>query len=235
MKAETRGLKRLIGGGCGEQAEGLVEGGGLDEHQAGGGAEVGREAGERRGEREARGGGEGELFHRRARALGHGVELADVVEFVAEKIEAVGLGRVDRVEVDDAAAHGVGAGGLADGLAVVVEGAEFFEQGLEGMGLALGEGELVGGVVLESGHALDKGGGRGENEERGRGGEGAGEGAGGAQPGEHGLTVGGGGESLGHVARIGHGLGEHDDFERDGFFVVGVEEGGVFGELLGGI
>jgi hypothetical protein len=59
--------------------------------------------------------------------LRDGVEFADVLQFIAEKIKPLGLRGVDRIEIDDAAAHGVGAGGFADGLGVVVEGAEFFE------------------------------------------------------------------------------------------------------------
>lgn len=125
------------GGGAivaGEEAEGPVEHGGFDEEEAGGGGEVGGEAGEGRREGEAGRGGEGEPVDGCARALGDGIEFADVLELVAEEIESVGLRGVDGVEVDDAAADGVGAGRLAHGFAVVVERADFLEEGLEGVG-----------------------------------------------------------------------------------------------------
>lgn len=38
----------------------------------------------------------------------------------------------------------------------------------------------------------------------------------GAEAGEHGLAVGGGGEGLGHVAGIGEGFGEDEGFQEGG-------------------
>ena len=100
-----------------------------------------------------------------AGALGDGVEGADVFDFVAEEIEAVGLGGGDRVNVDDAAADRVVSGGFADGFAVVVEGVEGFEERGEGLGLSAGERDFAGGEGFEGGDGLEEGGGRREDDE----------------------------------------------------------------------
>jgi hypothetical protein len=56
------------------------------------------------------------------------IEGADVLDLVAEEVEPVRLAGGDRIDVDDAAAHGVVAGRFADGLRVVVEGLEPLQQ-----------------------------------------------------------------------------------------------------------
>ena len=78
-----------------------------------------------------------------ARTLGDGIEGADVLDFIAEKIETVRLIGRDRVDVDNASADGVVAGGFADCLCVVVERTQGFEQGVERLGLAAFEGEFT--------------------------------------------------------------------------------------------
>ncbi len=113
---------------AGERAERLVERGRLDEHELRAGRQVVGESGgggrqlhaRRRGERDAR--------HALAGALRDRIEGADVLDLVAEEVEPVGLARGDRIDVDDAAAHGVVAGRFADGLRVVVEGLEPLQQ-----------------------------------------------------------------------------------------------------------
>ncbi len=104
---------------------------------------------------EAGGGGDGDLFEGGVGALGDGVVGADFLNFIAEEVEAAGLGGGDGIHVDDAAAGGVVAGGFADGFAIVVEGAELFEEGLEADGLAAREGDFAGGVFFQSGDGLE--------------------------------------------------------------------------------
>ena len=176
--------------------------------------------------------GEGDGLDGGAGALGDGVESTDFLELVAEEIEAVGFVGGDGINVDDATAHGVVAGGFADGLAVIVEGLEVGEQGLERVGFTAAEDELAAGKVFEGGHVLEDGGGGGADDERGLGG-GGGEGAAHAEAREHGVAIGGGGEGLAYVAAIGQSLGEQADLGREFLASEGEVEREVFDELFG--
>ncbi len=144
---------------AGEGGELLVERGGFDEDEMGVGRQVVGDAGGGRAELEARGGGEGDGVDLFAGALGDGVEGADVLDVVAEEIEAVGRAGGDGVDVDDAAADRVVSGGFADGLAVVVERLEGFEEGGEGLVLSAGEGDFARGEFVEGGDGLEECGG----------------------------------------------------------------------------
>ena len=222
---------------AGETAERHFEQGGLEEREVGVGRQVVGEAGLGGIEPEAGRGGErdaGDLF---AGALGDGIEGADFLKIVAEEIEPVGLRGGDRVDVDDAAADGVVSGRFADGLGVVVEGAELLEEAGEGERRAAGEGELAGGERFKGGHRLEEGGRGGDDQKLSVESRelGAGRGAEGAQAGEDGEPVGGGGEGLAHVAGVGLGLGKNQHAQRRGAGRGGMEEGDVFCELLGGL
>ena len=127
----------------------------------------------------------GEVCDCLARALGDRVEGAQVLQGVTEEVQPVGLCGGDRVEVDDAAAHGVLPGGLAQRLVVVVVGAEQFKEGGEGLGLTAGEDGFAAREVLHRWHRLEEGGRGGAEQQRAGGGVTALP----AQPAEHGEPV----------------------------------------------
>ena len=74
-----------------------------------------------------------------AGALIDGIERADVFDFIAEKIETIGLIRGDGVDVDDAAPNRIMPGRFADSFSIVVECLELLQQAVERLRLALGE------------------------------------------------------------------------------------------------
>ena len=149
---------------AGEGAEGRFEEGRLDENEVGVGREVVGEAGLGGVEFDTGRGGEGDLRNGFAGALGDGIEGADFFELVAEEIEAIGLGRGHGVDVDDAAADRVVAGGFADGFGIVIERAELGEEAGERKRGAAGERELAGGESFEGGDVLEQRRGGGEDE-----------------------------------------------------------------------
>ena len=132
----------------------------------------------------------------------------------------------------DAAAHGILAGGLAHGLAVVVEGVQQLEQGFERMRLPALQRGFARGEVNWCGYGLEQRGGRGEDEEVGSGiwGLGSRERA---QLAQHREPVAGGVERLAQFAVVGLGLGEGEDFQGGLATAGGVKQGDVLGEGIG--
>ena len=94
------------------------------------------------------------------------VEAADAFQFVAEKIEARGRGGVEGVDVEQAAAHGVLAGGFADGLGVVAEFvAEFLREFAEIDARAGGEADFPRGQIAGARRGLQQRRERGDDDE----------------------------------------------------------------------
>ena len=146
-------------------------------------------------------------------ALGHRVERADVLDLVAEEVEAVGLGRRDRVDVDDAAADGVVARRLADRLAVVIEVAQPLEERLERLAGSPREDHLARRIFLDRGDRLEKrGGSREDGQDRARGVPGERR-PGLAKPRKHGEPVARGRERLPHVPAVGNRFGKDEGLE----------------------
>ncbi len=145
-------------------------------------------------------------------ALGGGVEASDVLDLVAEQVEADGLALAGRIDVDDAAADGELAR-LADGLGAVVAAAdeEFGQQlGVERAALLDVEAGVAEGAPRRD--ALEDGVGGGENDAGFRGGL--------DQSGEGGGAFGDEG-GVGRDAVVGQAVPgrEPDDLDR------GIEEG----------
>ena len=108
-----------------------------------------------------------DLLDRRAGALGHGIKRMQLLDFIAEEVQPVGLHGGDRIDVDDAAAHRVLAGRLAHRLGIIVEGAQLLQQLPVRLALAAGQDNLPAVHFREGGNGLEQGGRRGGNEERG--------------------------------------------------------------------
>ena len=140
------------------------------------------------------------MLGRIPRALGDGIEDADFLQRVPEEIQAVGLVRGDRINVHNAAAHGVLAGRLAHRLAVVVKGSDQFEQTLERKILSPPQFGLTGGKVGQGRHRLEQGRGGSQDE------QGAGIGRGifhPAQLAQHSQPIAGGVEGFTHLPALG--------------------------------
>ena len=161
---ERREAVRLLGR---EGADRLLQRGGLQEDEAGAGREIVRQAALGWIERDAGRGGNRDRRHGGARALGHRIEGPDLLQVVAEEIEPVGLGGRHRVDVDDPAADGVVAGGLADRLGIVVEGLQLLEERLERLLPPGREREFAGGEGLPGRHGLEQRGGGGDDHQGG--------------------------------------------------------------------
>jgi len=222
-----------VGALGGERPELLLQGRRLDECDVGARVQVVGYPRLRGFEAHARRGADRDPLDPRPRALRHRVKRADVLDLVAEEVEPVGLRRRDRVDVDDPAAHRVVARRLADGLAVIVECPQAFEQALERLLARAHEDDLAGGVLLDRRDLLQERRGRCEHRERGplarvaR--------ARLAQPREDGQAVPRRGERLAHVAAVGNRFRKHERLDRRGAAGGTREEGRVLGQLLRGL